>query len=359
MDALTKLAARRAYSFLMRRVVAVLVLLFATEAHAQYGESITVWRALVDVRVTTASGEPVQGLTADDFFVRIGGKPATVETAEWVDDTGDTTPRDETIDDDVEFSSSSGPARPGGRTLVLFIQTDFARNAARLKGQMNFQFHLVELVRSLPPGDRVAVFSFDSHLKFRSDLTTDRQMTIEAIHASLRIDDPPPPPAVAPPSLAPRLDRKTMKRTTSSEAALLHMANALAHIEGPKSVLLVGWGLGERAGGTVTMKRQWKVARHALDAARATIFALDTTYADHHDLEVGLRIAAAQTGGFYAKTNILAHGAVDRLRRTLSGHYEITLRTDAPLRPGTHAVSIRVDRRGASVLAPTSVIVRP
>ena len=340
----------------MRAVALVLVLLTAPVAPAQYGETITVARVLVDVRVTLPDGEPVTGLGAGDFTARIGGRPAVVESAEWiVDDPAAVDAAGDTAGDAVIPTAE----RPAGRTFVVFIQTDFGRNSQRLKGQMAFNHRLIEFIRSLPPDDRVAVFSFDSHLKFRSDLTTDREAVAAAILDALRIDTPPWPLPVPEPSLAARLDRDAMRRATSSEAALLQMANALAHIEGPKSLILAGWGLGARAGGVVGMKRPWKAARHALDASRVSIFALDTTLASYHDLEIGMKTAAAQTGGFYAKTHELAQAAVERLQRTLSGHYELTLRTDAPLRPGAHALSLRVARRGTMTLAPSSVIIRP
>lgn len=337
----------------MRTLGVVVALLLAPAALAQFGETITVARVLVDARVTEADGEPVTGLAPADFSVRIGGRPAVVESAEW-------------IVDDAEAAIPNGDAhaaRPDagrpGRTLVVFIQTDFGRNDQRLKGQMAFNHRLIEFIRALPPDDRVAVYSFDSQLKFRSDLTTDREAAAAAVLDSLQIDAPSWPPTVPAPSLASRLARDAMRRATSSEAALLLIANALAHIEGPKSLLLVGWGLGTREGRRVSMKRQWKPARQALDASRVSIFALDTTLASYHDLEIGMKSAAAQTGGFYAKTNELAQAAVERLQRTLSGHYELTLRTDAPLRPGTHPLSVRVARRGIATLAPSSVIIHP
>src|SRR6185503_16473584 len=131
----------------------------------------------------------------------------------------------------------------------------------------------------------------------------------------------------------------------------------LRHIPGPKSLLLLGWGLGERTIAGVRMKRQWDPARHALDAARVSIFALDTTDADYHDLEVGLIAAAEQTGGFYAKTHVFPRIAIERLQRTLSGHYELTLRAVDNLKPGTQNLSVRVKRRGATILAPSSVFI--
>ena len=36
-----------------------------------------------------------------------------------------------------------------------------------------------------------------------------------------------------------------MRSFTSSDEALIHIANALRPIPGPKSMLLLGWGLGQ------------------------------------------------------------------------------------------------------------------
>jgi hypothetical protein len=106
------------------------------------------------------------------------------------------------------------------------------------------------------------------------------------------------------------------------------------------------------------MKRDWTAARRALDAARASIFVLDTSVADYHDLEIGLETAAAETGGTYAKTHLFAANAVARLQRTLGGHYELTLRAAESLKAGTQPLDVRVKRRGARVLAPSSVVIR-
>ncbi|MGZ5452536.1 MAG: hypothetical protein ACXW5U_32275, partial [Thermoanaerobaculia bacterium] len=249
--------------------------------------------------------------------------------------------------------------RQPGRLFVLFVQTDFGRDSWRTHGQMRFLQYADELLDTLSPEDRVAVFSFDSHLKFRLDFSSDRDAIRDALRQTIFIDRPPPPPIVPSPSLAARLDRDAMRRAAQSEKGILLIANALRSIPGPKTILLLGWGLGERSpGGGVSMKRDWAAARAALDAARVSLFALDTTDADYHDLEVGLIAAAEQTGGFYAKTHIFPQGVIDRLQRTLSGHYELTIRAAGDLPPGTKNLSVRVKRRGATVLAPSSVWIR-
>lgn len=326
---------------------------------AQLSETITVSRVVVDARVTRNAGEPITDLTAADFDVRIGGKKAVVESAEWIDDTvGGGAP----LPDPERPVSDSGrapvAARPPGRLFILFVQTDFARESSRTYGQMKFLQHADALLETLAPEDRAAVFSFDSHLKFRLDFSSDREAIRRALRDTIFIDHPPPPPIVPSPSLAAKLDREAMRRAAHSESGLLLVANALRSIPGPKSLLLLGWGLGERGLGGVSMKRGWKAARAALDAARVSIFSLDTTNADYHDLEIGLASAAEQTGGFYAKTHVFPQIAIERLQRTLSGHYELTLRAVDGLEPGTRELVVRVQRRGAIVLAPASVLIR-
>lgn len=333
----------------------MLALLGSLVLAAQLQETITVRRVLVDVRVTRFGGEPVTDLTADDFDVRIGGKRAVVESAEWIEDTrpgaavdGDGTP---------EASAVARPD-PRGRLLVLFVQTDFTRTPSRVSGQMKFLNYAEEIIDSLQPEDRMAVFSFDSHLKFRLDFTNDKAALREATRDTIWIDHPPLPAASPEPSLVSRLNADAMRRAAHSETAIQLVANALSPIEGPKSMLLLGWGLGELGPAGVKMKRQWKPARQALDAARVSIFALDTTSADYHDLEAGLQSAAAQTGGFYAKTHVFPRVALERLQRTLRGHYELSLRASDALVVGTRTLDVRVKRRGVQLLAPQSVIIR-
>jgi len=89
-----------------------------------------------------------------------------------------------------------------------------------------------------------------------------------------------------------------------------------------------------------------------------TLFAFDTTVADDHDLELGLQSAATQTGGFCAKTRVFPKIGLDRLERTLRRRYELELRVPTSMKQGAHELTIRVKRRGAIVLAPSSVVVR-
>lgn len=337
------------------------IALCAVLAAPQLQETITVSRVVVDARVTEYAGEPITDLTPADFDVRIAGKRAVVESAEWIEDAVDSRPltvdRSPAAPDAPPNSSQPSTVNrqpPAGRLIILFVQTDFARNTWRITGHMKFLQYADDLLDTFAAEDRIAVFSFDSHLKFRLDFSSDRAAIRQALRDTIFIDEPEPPPIVPSPSLAAYLDRDAMRRAAHSETGLMLVANAMRSMRGPKTLLLLGWGLGERTSGGVSMRWQWQGARAALDAARVSLFALDTTDADYHTLEAGLIAAAEQTGGFYAKTHLFPKLAIDRLQRTLAGHYELELRRPESLQHGTHEVSVRVKRRGIDVLAPGS-----
>src|SRR5258708_2724136 len=117
-------------------VTALLALLIATTIHAQVQEQITVERILVDTRVTDERGNPITGLKAADFDVRIDGKKAKVESSEWIPETAaarELASIDAAI---ADVNTTLDQPAPHGRLLIFFYQTDFARNSARALGEM-------------------------------------------------------------------------------------------------------------------------------------------------------------------------------------------------------------------------------
>lgn len=322
---------------------------------AQVEESITVRRVLVDVRVVSTGGDEMAGLDPKDFEVTIGGKKMEVESAEFVgsayvppppprelidEQTGDPAIEDEWI-------------VPAGRTIVVFVQTDFTRNSLRVEGQMKFMQYADEILSTLEENDRVAVFSFDSHLKFRLDFTSDVDAIRGAMQRSIFIDEPSMPAARAGLSLVPNLDLRKLRSASTSEKALRVIGESLRGIPGGKTLIFLGWGLGTRHG----MTWEWPIALRALTAARVSMNVLDTTVADYHDLEIGMKAAAKQTGGFYAKTHIHPMIAVNELQAAISGYVELSLRTTETLKPGMRPLEVRVKRRGVRVMAPDSVLI--
>src|SRR5438067_12115760 len=110
-------------------------LLFAAamQQQPQLQEQITVERVIVDARVTNSVGDPITGLKASDFIVKIDGKRATVESADWIADTAAQREIDETLGGG-EAPSPAPPSQSRGRLLIFLYQTDFARNEPRVRG---------------------------------------------------------------------------------------------------------------------------------------------------------------------------------------------------------------------------------
>ena len=324
----------------------------------QVRETITVERIIVDARVTDRKGEPILGLKADDFHVLIDGKPAKVESVEWVPETAAARDLADVDKPPAQVNTSTNIPPPAGRLLIYLFQQDIAREPTRTGGHQKFLLSTEELLDMLDPDDRVAVFSFDSHLKFRLDFSSDKRQIRDAMEASLYYNEPPPPPIVPMPSLAKRLDPKAMKNAGTTEAALLIIGNALRNIPGPKSLLLVGWGLGRWTREGVWMIPAYGPAKVALEAARTSVFSLDITEADYHSLEVGLGRVSADTGGFYAKMKDFPQQALDKLTRTLSGHYELEVRKpETKIANGYHTIEVDTpSHRDAQVMARGSYV---
>ena len=319
-------------------------------------ETITVERIIVDARVTHSSGEAILGLTARDFNVRVGGVLAKVESADWIPETAAAREIADIDKPQVTVNNSLDVPAPRGRLLIFFFQTDFARNALRVEGQMKIMRYADEIIDSLEPEDRVAVFSHDSRLKFQLDFSNDRERVRQVMRESLAVDDPPVPPLVPMPSLAKRLDREAMKNAATAERALFLIGNALRPIPGPKSLILFGWGLGRLSGGQVVTGGDYMVAKRALESSRVSVFSIDITQADWHSLGVALGKVADDTGGFYASSYLFPQLAVDRLERTLQGHYELEVRKPELKRIGVHTIEVQVAGRDVVVLARTTYV---
>ncbi len=311
-------------------------------------EHVEVPRVLIDARVVDHRGDPVASLAASEFRVLVDGKPATLESVEWVEGTQ---PYAEGLTPE-QAAATGGQVAPAGRLIVFFFQTDFA--PVRLNGLMRMKARAVQMLDTLQPSDRVAVVSFDSHLRFRQDFTTDHALVTEAVRSAILFGGVENAAASPPPSLRAAFDMAAAAKAASPESALLVVGRALERLPGAKSVVYFGWGLGTLSGGAtmrrVTMGRDYAPARAALARARASVFAIDVTDADYHDLEVGLERVAEDTGGFYAKTNNFPGQAMTRLQGALAGHYVlVVVRPEGP--HGVHAISVEVTRPDLTVLA--------
>ena len=295
-------------------------------------------RVVLEARVSDPRGRPLPGLGPADFRLEVDGREVPVESAVWVAERGRETER-----------LSSGPSRgsdPSG-TVVLLFQKDF--EGSRLRGLLRALGQAKELLSPLTPRDRVAVLTFDSHLRLHLDFTSDLAAVRRTIDESVLLRWPGPVDAGEPPSLAAHLDRMEARQAASPEQALLALGRALEGIPGTKTILLFGYGLGQLRGGTVVLDHDYGAARRALEEARAAVFCLDVTEADWHSLEVGLQQVAEDTGGQYFKVHENAGAALARVAAALSGHYVLAFERPAGRR-GEHRVRLALDGRRGTVL---------
>jgi VWFA-related protein len=333
----------------MRAILALalsLVPIQEAERAGQVRSAVRVERVLVDAYVTTGSGEPIPDLTAADFRVEVAGRPVELESAEWIP-----AGRPEVVPLAPEelVGATEGPATlawPPGRVIVVFVQEDFTRQ--RHKGLIKMGQHLDRFLSTLLPTDRVAVVSYDSHLKLRRDFTADPKEIRAAFFESFWFDEPLPLPAGPFPSLARYLDFAAAKKAASVDKGLALVAHALEKIPGGKTMLFFGWGL--QVDHSPREGRDAGEALEALYEARVNVFTLDISDADYHTLEVRLMEVADLTGGRYEKTHIFTGGALARVVKSIGGRYVLVfVKPEGPR--GVHPLSVQLAGRKGEVVA--------
>ncbi len=318
-------------------------------AELGFGDEITVALSTIVVRVVDRQGEPVGDLAAADFRVRVDRDEVPVVAVEWMSSETDAIDLDSitSLDDAV---APQARAETPPRWVVFFVQTDF--NAVRRRGHRNLLGQVRRLPWALHPHDWAAVVYFDSQLKLWQDFTRERTPVEEALGRSIYFGgEPPRRPGGRPgdgerwPSLARHFDFEAARAATSPERGLELTAKALKPFPGHKVLIYVGWGLGRyegRAG--VRMIPEYDSAVEALNDADATVFVLDASYADYHSLEIGLQQIADDTGGIYFRGFRFPEIAAERLARSISGYYLLTLdRERLPAAAGRLRVDLRRD----------------
>ncbi|HZI65697.1 MAG TPA: VWA domain-containing protein [Thermoanaerobaculia bacterium] len=324
------------------------------ERAGSFREEARVERVVIDAHVTDNDGEPIRDLGVADFALKVDGKRVPIESVEWVS-AGAPEAAAPKAGDIVwgEAPAIAEPvlAYPPGRVIVLFFQTD--HEPVRIHGFLRMVAHADRLLETFLPTDRIAVVSFDSHLKLRQDFTDDLSKVRAAMIACLRTGEPERLQPGPFPSLARNFDYDAALDASTPERGLELVARALEPIPGGKSMLYFGWGLGTVGGLTGPVpaeKKDYRRALTSLSAARVNIFTLDVTDADYHTLEYRLEAVSEVTGGTYHKTHLFPDAAIDRVTRAISGRYVIVFVKPA-LRRGEHEVELKLVNRKGTISA--------
>ena len=316
----------------------------------RFTERVDVGRVLVDARVLAPGGDPIRGLAPDDFRVRIDGEDVRVESAQWIE--GGEVDRDGAPLASTGLLGALEAPRPG-RLIVFLVQKDF--EPSRLSGLMRMLIRARAFLDTFTPDDRVAVVSFDDHLKIWVDFTGDLERVRRIFQRGILLERPGPVGGSPEPSLVARLDPAKAKKAYSMEQALLDLADALEPLPGAKTLVLIGHGWGRLSGSTLLFDKEYGPAVEAFQAGRVTVFAFDTTNADYHTLEAGLISVAEDTGGFFERTHLFPGRALDRLAGALAGHY--VLFVEKPTAPvGYHRIDVELTRVKGTVMAKSGYV---
>ena len=326
----------------------------ADERPGSFREEARVERVVIDAHVTDDDGEPIRDLGIADFVLKVDGRRVPIESVEWV--SAGTPEAAAPVAGEITWSDAPTIAEPvlaypPGRLIVLFYQTD--HEPVRAHGFLRMVAHADRLLETFLPTDRIAVVSFDSHLKLRQDFTDDISKVRAAMIACLRTNEPARIPPGSFPSLARNFDYEAALDAATPERGLDLVAQALEPIPGGKSMLYFGWGLGTVGGLTGPVpseKREYRQALRSLSAARVSIFTLDVTDADYHTLEYRLEAVSDATGGTYHKTHLFPTAAIERVTRAISGRYVIVF-VKPPLPRGGHEVRLELVNRKGTVSA--------
>jgi VWFA-related protein len=281
--------------------------------------------------------------------VKIDGKPARVDSVTWVGHSEDAS-RSSTLGS-TQFSGAADPAGTG-RLIVFVFQKDLL--PIRVRGLMRMLLELKQFVDLLQPEDRVAVLSFDSHLKIWTDFTNDHERLGRLFERRVLLEDPTAVEPGSPVSLTTALSVDTARRTYTIEKGLLLIGNALRSLPGSKSIVLVGYGFGSRSLAGISMDRDYDAARRALVQARTAVLSIDVTEAASHSLEAGLQLISEATGGFYFRANVSSSQAMQHLVGALSGSYVLFVEKPESART-SHDLNVRLARGKGTVLARSGI----
>jgi VWFA-related protein len=342
-------------------LVMMALLLGATGGRAQqppFVERVDVARVLIDARVFDDAGRPVAGLGPVDFAVRIGGRRARVESAEWVGtmalDAPDVTDRAAAA---AAARTGSAGAAVDGRLVVFLVQRDL--EPRRMSGLMQMGQLVDTLLRPLTGDDRVAVLSFDSRLRVWTDFTGDLERIRRLLAEDVISGRPGAIAEAEDVSLVARLDPARAAKIYRIEHAMRSIAEALEPLPGAKSLILLGHGFGRfdaRTGGVILMDG-FDEASTALQRARVAVFTLNVTQAHFNSLQQGLETVSARTGGTYQSTYEFPIAALERVARALAGHYVLFVETP-DLGPGAHRIEVRLTGRRGHVIARSTYVPR-
>lgn len=178
---------------------------------------------LVDVTVTDAHGNPVHGLTRNDFTISEDGHPQPIRAfSETIPNPAPVTPLPKLPPNTY---TNLQPAPSTGAANIILLD---ALNVPVLD-QMRSRQQAIDYIKSMPPGTQIALMELDSGLRLIQGFTTDPAILIAAIKDKQN-SFLPPSALITDPCAVEWMDQTTL-------AALRDVAAVVAGTHGRKNLL--------------------------------------------------------------------------------------------------------------------------
>lgn len=171
----------------MKNTIAVLALVFfATGLFAQMSETIEVRVTNIDAVVTDRAGNPITGLTKDDFIILENGKPQEVTNfSEIRDGVATQTPALAGAPDIAQAATPVTPAAQEAtrRRIVVFVDNTSIHPHSRTQALQAFEQSLDTLMRE---GDQVTLVLWNRKNEVLVPFTSDRGLLVTAMRAAAK-----------------------------------------------------------------------------------------------------------------------------------------------------------------------------
>jgi VWFA-related protein len=316
----------------------------------EFRERVTVERVVITGRVIDRFANPIPGLVATDFRLRVDGRETPIEAIEWIPAQAPQEPN-LLLWKNSEHGRRIAPSRPGlpaapSRTIVMLFQWEIA--GQKDTGFVRMMRQAERFVSSADPEDRFAVLGYGSSLRLLQDFTTDHAALRGAIE-SIRSLSFRGPTVSGGPELASTVE--ACKSTGSIQKAITCIGNSLQALPGPKTMLFFGWTIGMRRGPDYV---EYPEMIEAVVKAQTSVFVLDVS-GGRHTLAEGIARLASETGGLYNGgcvyemiycadlATLKTHRAVE------GGTYELVFR-DPAVERGWHQVDVELVGRSGTPL---------
>ena len=144
--------------------------------------------SIVDVSVTDKSGKPVRGLTRNDFMIEEEKQPQTIKEFEEFSSTrtAPETPQTQVLPPHVYTNYER--VQPGSALNVLLIDS----LNTPLRDQVYVKSQMLQYLKSLPPGTRLAIFTLGTRLRMIQGFTSDATLLRSALDGKLARSLPSP-----------------------------------------------------------------------------------------------------------------------------------------------------------------------